>query len=127
MRILASIIITAFVFVACGKAMQHLPRQWQHTLATWKTTYIAPTASCDVPDVLDDEYTVWLHKLCTLEQHKKDVGSTVDLDSAIQRVFNETERSGLGYYATLSVAALAAVRGDISVDVVVCNTYIEPH
>lgn len=86
-------------------------------------SYTAPILSCDDPkEVVPDDYQVFLHKGYSLDQHKAFVckSTDVDFDSAIERIFNETASHGLIYYAILDEDALAAVRSDIGVDLVIC-------
>jgi hypothetical protein len=54
------------------------------------------------------------------------VGSAVDLDTAIRNILNETASHGLYYDATLDKNALAAVRADMGVDLVICDVCAHP-
>lgn len=86
--------------------------------------YEAPLHLCDSPTRVPHEYIVFLHFGYSLEQHKQAVGNGADLDSAITNIFPETTNHGLYYNAELPNASLAAVRADIGVDMVECNSEV---
>lgn len=85
--------------------------------------YAAPMSQCDLEARILDDYIVYFRQDYTLEQHKQAIGNAVDLDSAIRRVFEETDDFGLVYSAHLNDTGLAVVRSDVAVDMVECNGY----
>lgn len=57
-----------------------------------------------------------------MEEHKQALGNSTNLDSAITHIFPEYGPHGLYYAAHLDDASLAAVRAEIGVDMVECDT-----
>ena len=72
-------------------------------------------------DLIYETYIVYLYYRCTLEEHKQLVGEKAGLDSAIKYVFEESEGLGVYYSAKLNDSALAAVRTDITVNMIKCQ------
>jgi hypothetical protein len=130
--ILTIAVLSIITYLTYSNPIQYLPRQWQQTLpmsnAGKSGSYEAPILGCDEPeeDVVKDSYQVFLHKGYSLGQHKMTVGSAVDLATAIRNILNETASHGLYYDATLDENALAAVRADIGVDLVICDVRAHP-
>lgn len=87
-------------------------------------SYKAPLLSCDDPkEVVPDEYQVFLHQGYLLDDHKALVGDAVDFDSATRIFMNETASHGLINRAHFDKDALTAVRADVGVDLVECDTW----
>lgn len=111
--------------------MLSLPRQWHYggsrSSAGNNGSYTAPMDGCDdAEDVVPDEYKVFLHKGFSLDSHKAFASEAVDLNLAIRSILNETVTYGLHNHAHLGKDALAAVRDDIGVDLVLCDAHAHP-
>lgn len=83
--------------------------------------YEAPLLYCDIGDPILGDYTVFLARGYSLEQHQKVIG--IDLSSSIQRVFRLPE--GIDYGAKLDDSTLATIREDTGVNFVQCDQ--RPH
>lgn len=84
--------------------------------------YRAPLLGCELPGVVHGSYCVFLHRRCSLEEHKRTVGEEADLDSKISHLFPATQRHGLYYCAgDIDDEILDAIRADITVDMVEYN------
>jgi hypothetical protein len=127
--ILTVAILTTFISLASSSLNQYIPRQWQRVLSVSKQPYTAPLRGCDGPlDLIKDSYTVFLHRTYALDQHKTFlVEHGVDWDTAFDEIVSsENESHGIIYGAILDDDALAAVRADIGVDLILCDTIVVP-
>lgn len=86
--------------------------------------YEAPLHLCDSLTLVPHKYIVFLHFGYSLKEHKQAVGNDTDLDSGITNIFPETANHGLDYAANLKKASLDAVRADIGVDMVECESEV---
>lgn len=88
--------------------------------------YEGPLCSCELPEVLvPNEYIVFLERGYSLDVHKQAVGSGVDLDAAMIRVFDPTDPTvHIHYGANRDDGLLPAVRADSNVDMVECSVKI---
>lgn len=85
--------------------------------------YEAPMYNCDSPDVVKGSYFVFLHKGCTLKQHKRAIGIT--FESKIVFESRENYRFGPLYCVRgIRNVDLQKIRADIAVDLVKCDRLI---
>ena len=128
-KVLALLLATlvTFTYLTFTWHAPSLPQQWQRDLsmpnAGNNDSYKAPMLSCDHKEVVPDEYAVFLHRDYSLDDHKAFVGDAVDFDSTARIFLNETATHGLTYFAHFDKHALAAVRANIGVDLVECDSW----
>jgi hypothetical protein len=127
---LTIVLLTTLVFFTYSSPMQYVTHQWQQLSSILSRPYEAPMDGCNGPpeEIVKDSYSVFLHRTYPLDQHKTFVVEHgVDWDTAFDEIIsNETESHGLRYGANLDDEALAIVRADIGVDLLICATRAHP-
>ena len=98
-----------------------LQDQYPHHLLTQTPTtspYKAPLVNEDVAESekVVGSYGVFLRSGCTYQQHKSNVGQTIDLEKHTRRVFTSTSL-GVEYYTAVDISKveLDAIRADTEV------------